>query len=79
LLAGNNNNHPLPDRNQPTSQEIEQQITAATKMIAASKDFGRRAVSVTQLGDSRAIRRYLAIYDHDGSIVNIFGVHDNYG
>jgi Protein kinase domain/Domain of unknown function (DUF3543) len=56
LLAGNNNNHPLPDRNQPTSQEIEQQITAATKMLAASEDVGRRAVSVAHLGDSRAVR-----------------------
>lgn len=34
--------------------ELEAQITAATKMLAASEDVGRRAITVAHLGDNRA-------------------------
>lgn len=38
--------------------QLESQIKGATKMLAASEDVGRRAISVAHLGDKRA---YLAI------------------
>jgi hypothetical protein len=35
-------------------KQLEAQILAATKMLAASEDVGRRAISVAHLGDNRA-------------------------
>jgi hypothetical protein len=37
-----------------SGKQLEAQITAATKMLAASEDVGRRAISVAHLGDNRA-------------------------
>jgi hypothetical protein len=51
--SGNNSNTASPNSNR-----LEAQIAAATKMIAAAEDLGRRAISVAHLGDSRA---YLAM------------------
>jgi hypothetical protein len=37
-----------------SGKQLEAQITSATKMLAASEDVGRRAISVAHLGDNRA-------------------------
>ena len=42
-----------------TNKQVEAQILNVTKMLAASEDVGRRAISVAHLGDNRA---YLAMH-----------------
>jgi Domain of unknown function (DUF3543) len=57
--------------NDSDSKQVESQIKATTKMLAAAEDVGRRAISVAHLGDKRAYFAMRMLMMNDSSSSSI--------